>query len=107
MQMQMGKDLNKASRDNIPLSLTKPEIAEYVWRFNGLDDGKKICIPTNDIRKSLKSKGMKVKGEQIHELLKDGRDRLQYKEIRRTHGVVESEEKKVMTGSHNFVMISK
>ena len=52
--MQMGKDVNKASQDNIPVSLTKAEIAEYVKRFNALDDGKKGYISINDIRKSLK-----------------------------------------------------
>ena len=50
----MGKDVNKASQDNIPVSLTKAEIAEYVKRFNALDDGKKGYISINDIRKSLK-----------------------------------------------------
>jgi len=71
MRMQMGKDLNKASRDNIPVSLTKAEIAEYVKRFNALDDGKKGYISINDIRKSLKSQGEVVTGEQIHELLNE------------------------------------
>ena len=54
LRMQMGKDVNKASQDNIPVSLTKAEIAEYVKRFNALDDGKKGYISINDIRKSLK-----------------------------------------------------
>jgi len=71
LRMQMGKDLNKASRDNIPVSLTKAEIAEYVKRFNALDDGKKGYISINDIRKSLKSQGEVVTGEQIHELLNE------------------------------------
>ena len=56
LRMQMGKDVNKASQDNIPVSLTKAEIAEYVKRFNALDDGKKGYISINDIRKSLKVK---------------------------------------------------
>jgi len=71
LRMQMGKDLNKASRDNIPVSLTKAEISEYVSRFNALDDGKKGYISINDIRKSLKSQGEVVTGEQIHELLNE------------------------------------
>ena len=54
LRSQMGKDVNKASQDNIPVSLTKAEIAEYVKRFNALDDGKKGYISINDIRKSLK-----------------------------------------------------
>jgi len=71
LRMQMGKDLNKASRDSIPVSLTKAEIAEYVNRFNALDDGKKGYISINDIRKSLKTQGEEVTGEQIHELLNE------------------------------------
>ena len=54
LKQQMGKDVNKASQDNIPVSLTKAEIQEYVKRFNALDDGKKGYISINDIRKSLK-----------------------------------------------------
>jgi len=53
------------------VSLTKAEIAEYVKRFNALDDGKKGYISINDIRKSLKSQGEVVTGEQIHELLNE------------------------------------
>ena len=53
LRTQMGKDLNKASRDSIPVSLTKAEIAEYVNRFNSLDGDKKGFVSVNDIRKSL------------------------------------------------------
>lgn len=71
LRSQMGKDVNKASQDNIPVSLTKAEIAEYVKRFNALDDGKKGYISINDIRKSLKKQGEVIPGEQIHELLNE------------------------------------
>ena len=54
LKQQMGKDVNKASQDNIPVSLTKAEIQDAVKRFNALDDGKKGYISINDIRKSLK-----------------------------------------------------
>ena len=53
LRTQMGKDLNKASVDSIPVSLTKAEIAEYVNRFNSLDGDKKGFVSINDIRKSL------------------------------------------------------
>eukprot|EP00092_Neocalanus_flemingeri_P068932 GFUD01084346.1.p1 GENE.GFUD01084346.1~~GFUD01084346.1.p1 ORF type:complete len:724 (+),score=222.38 GFUD01084346.1:232-2403(+) len=69
LRMQMGKDLNKASRDNIPVSLTKAEIAEYVKRFNALDDGKKGYISINDIRKSLKSQGVILTNEDVSALM--------------------------------------
>jgi len=71
LRMQMGKDVNKASQDNIPVSLTKAEIAEYVRRFNALDDGKKGYISINDIRKSLQKQGEGITGEQVHELLNE------------------------------------
>jgi len=69
LRMQMGKDLNKASRDSIPVSLTKAEIAEYVNRFNALDDGKKGYISINDIRKSLKNQGVILTHEDVSALL--------------------------------------
>merc|ERR1712059_63830 len=71
LRMQMGKDLNKASRDSIPVSLTKAEIAEYVNRFKALDNGNKGYISINDIRKSLKAQGEEVSGQLIHDLLNE------------------------------------
>merc|ERR550539_2249296 len=66
LRTQMGKDLNKASRDSIPVSLTKAEIGEYVNMFNSLDGDKKGFVSINDIRKSLQAQGgEKVTGEQI------------------------------------------
>ena len=56
LRTQMGKDLNKASRDSIPVSLTKAEIGEYVNMFNSLDGDKKGFVSINDIRKSLQVK---------------------------------------------------
>ena len=50
----MGKDANRASRDSIPINLTKSEISEYVNIFNLLDKEKKGFISVNDIRRSLK-----------------------------------------------------
>ena len=69
LRMQMGKDLNRASRDNIPVSMTKAEIAEYVKRFNALDDGKKGYISINDIRKFLKSQGVLKTNEDVSALM--------------------------------------
>jgi len=65
LRLQMGKDLNKASRDEIPVSLTKAEISEYVKRFNAMDEGKKGYISINDIRKSLKSQGLILTDEEM------------------------------------------
>lgn len=71
LRMQMGKDLNKASRDSIPVSLTKAEIAEYVNRFKALDNGNKGYISINDIRKSLKSQGLVFNEEELASCLSD------------------------------------
>jgi len=71
LKTQMGKDLNKASVDSIPVSLTKAEIAEYVNRFNSLDGDKKGFVSINDIRKSLQALGEKVTGQQIHDVLNE------------------------------------
>lgn len=71
LRTEMGKDLNKASRDAIPINLTKAEIAEYVKRFNALDEGKKGFVSINDIRRSFKNQCVDVSGEEIHELLNE------------------------------------
>jgi len=71
LRTEMGKDLNKASRDEIPINLTKAEIAEYVKRFNALDYGKKGYVSINDIRRSFKNQGTEVSGQEIHELLNE------------------------------------
>ncbi|XP_023349021.1 glycerol-3-phosphate dehydrogenase, mitochondrial isoform X1 [Eurytemora carolleeae] len=71
LKTEMGKDLNKASRDEIPINLTKAEIAEYVKRFNALDEGKKGYVSINDIRRSFKNMMVEVSGQEIHELLNE------------------------------------
>lgn len=50
----MGKDVNKAMREAIPINLTQKEIGEYVKRFNNLDKEKKGFVSVNDIRQSMK-----------------------------------------------------
>jgi len=71
LRTEMGKDVNKASRDEIPINLTKAEISEYVKRFNALDNGKKGYVSINDIRGSFKNLGVDVTGEEIHQLLNE------------------------------------
>ena len=51
---QMGKDVNKKSRESMPISLNKAEIKLYVKRFNNMDVERKGFISMNDIRESLK-----------------------------------------------------
>jgi len=71
LRTEMGKDVNKASRDEIPINLTKAEISDYVKKFNALDQGKKGFVSINDIRRSFKNLGTEVGGEEIHELLNE------------------------------------
>lgn len=54
LRFQMGKDINKMSREAMPISLNKSEIKEYVKRFNNLDHDRKGFVSINDIRNSLK-----------------------------------------------------
>jgi len=71
LKTQMGKDLNKASRDSVPISLTKGEIAEYVGMFKNLDAENKGYISMNDVRRSLKAQGEELPGHLIHDLLNE------------------------------------
>lgn len=54
LQQEMGQNVNRASREKIPINLSKSEISEYVKRFNSLDTDKKGYISLNDLRASLK-----------------------------------------------------
>jgi len=71
LRTQMGKDLNKISRDSVPISLTKGEISEYVGMFKSLDTENKGYISINDIRRSFKAQGEEISGHVIHDLLNE------------------------------------
>ncbi|XP_045609208.1 glycerol-3-phosphate dehydrogenase, mitochondrial isoform X4 [Procambarus clarkii] len=71
LQQEMGQNVNRASRERIPINLTKSEISEYVKRFNSLDTDKKGYISLNDLRASLKARDQEVPGETLHEILKE------------------------------------
>lgn len=51
---QMGLMINRASRDKIPITLTKDEIQMYIKRFQVIDKDNKGYVSINDIRRSLK-----------------------------------------------------
>lgn len=51
---QMGLQVNRQSRDKIPISLTKDEIQMYIKRFQVIDKDNKGYVSINDIRRSLK-----------------------------------------------------
>ena len=56
----MGKDVNRKSRENIPINLKKEEMSMYVKRFNAIDREKKGFITVTDMTRS-----MKVNAEEI------------------------------------------
>ena len=51
---QMGLQVNRQSRDKIPITLTKDEIQMYIKRFQVIDKDNKGYVSINDIRRSLK-----------------------------------------------------
>lgn len=54
LKEEMGQQVNRASRDKIPINLSREEIASYIKRFQALDKEKKGYISINDIRRGLK-----------------------------------------------------
>ncbi|XP_039765040.1 glycerol-3-phosphate dehydrogenase, mitochondrial isoform X1 [Pararge aegeria] len=68
---EMGQMVNRASRDKIPINLTKDEIQSYIKRFQIIDKDRKGFVSINDIRRSLKNYGEDVTGEQLHEILRE------------------------------------
>ncbi|CAH1961954.1 unnamed protein product [Acanthoscelides obtectus] len=71
LQNEMGQNVNRASRDKIPINLSKEEIQLYIRRFQIIDKDRKGYVSINDIRRSLKSLGMKLTDGEIHNLLSD------------------------------------
>ncbi|XP_026314503.1 glycerol-3-phosphate dehydrogenase, mitochondrial isoform X1 [Hyposmocoma kahamanoa] len=68
---EMGQMVNRASRDKIPINLSKDEIQTYIKRFQIIDVDRKGFVSINDIRRSLKAAGEEVTGEQLHEILRE------------------------------------
>lgn len=46
--------VNRASRDKIPINLTKDEVNLYIKRFQIIDKDRKGYVSINDIRRGLK-----------------------------------------------------
>ncbi|KAI8428252.1 hypothetical protein MSG28_002472 [Choristoneura fumiferana] len=68
---EMGQLVNRASRDKMPINLSKDEVQTYIKRFQIIDADRKGFVSINDIRRSLKAGGEEVTGEQLHEILKE------------------------------------
>ncbi|KZS19393.1 glycerol-3-phosphate dehydrogenase, mitochondrial isoform X2 [Daphnia magna] len=68
---EMGQQVNRQSRDKIPINLSREEISNYIKRFQALDQDKKGYISINDIRRGLKRQGEIISGTQMHEILRE------------------------------------
>ncbi|KAI5705537.1 hypothetical protein M8J76_006340 [Diaphorina citri] len=68
---EMGQMVNRASRDKIPINLTKEEINQYIKRFQIMDKERKGYVSINDIRRGLKNFGETISGEELHEILRE------------------------------------
>ncbi|XP_046444457.1 glycerol-3-phosphate dehydrogenase, mitochondrial-like isoform X1 [Daphnia pulex] len=70
---EMGQQVNRQSRDKIPINLSREEISNYIKRFQALDHDKKGYISINDIRRGLKVGDLipnhEISGEEIHAAL--------------------------------------
>ncbi|CAH1105150.1 unnamed protein product [Psylliodes chrysocephalus] len=71
LQNEMGQNVNRASRDKIPINLSKEEIQLYIKRFQYIDKDRKGYVSINDIRRSLKSLGIQLTDDDVHSLLSD------------------------------------
>lgn len=66
---EMGHVVNRASRDKIPINLTKEEVQLYIKRFGIIDKDKKGYVSVNDIRRGLKVRKLYFKNFLLYDLL--------------------------------------
>lgn len=71
LKTDMGQDVNKASKEDLDINLSKEEVRTYVSRFQSLDVDKKGYISVNDLRRSFKKHGETITEQQLHDLLKE------------------------------------
>nr|XP_023023888.1 glycerol-3-phosphate dehydrogenase, mitochondrial isoform X2 [Leptinotarsa decemlineata] len=71
LQNEMGQNVNRASRDKIPINLNREEIQLYIKRFQIIDKDRKGYVSINDIRRSLKKLGIKLTDDEMHTLQSD------------------------------------
>jgi glycerol-3-phosphate dehydrogenase len=53
LQYEMGQMVNRASRDKLPINLSKDEIQSYIKRFQIIDKDRKGYVSVTDIRRSM------------------------------------------------------
>lgn len=71
LAQEMGQGVNRASREKLAINLSKDEMQLYIKRFQMIDKEHKGYVSINDIRRSMKSFGEDVTGEELHEILKE------------------------------------
>lgn len=71
LKSEMGMDVNKASKENDPINLTREEIREYMGRFQKLDVDRKGYIGINDLRRGFEMQGEEVSDEELHNILRE------------------------------------
>jgi len=71
LRTEMGQNVNRQSRDKMPINLSREEIAGYIKRFQALDTERKGYVSINDIRRGLKRNGEEISGPQLHEILRE------------------------------------
>ena len=54
LREEMGQQVNRQSRDKIPINLSREEISDYIKRFQAIDKDRKGYVSINDIRRVLK-----------------------------------------------------
>uniref|UniRef100_A0A1B6E7D0 Glycerol-3-phosphate dehydrogenase n=1 Tax=Clastoptera arizonana TaxID=38151 RepID=A0A1B6E7D0_9HEMI len=65
LQNEMGQMVNRASRDKIPINLTKEEIQLYIKRFGLIDKDNKGYVSITDIRRGLKELNISLSNEEM------------------------------------------
>ncbi|KAK6622699.1 glycerol-3-phosphate dehydrogenase [Polyplax serrata] len=71
LQYEMGHSVNRASKEKIPINLSKEEIQMYIKRFGIIDNDRKGYVSINDIRSSLKRSGENISRDELHEILNE------------------------------------
>ncbi|KAI4465040.1 glycerol-3-phosphate dehydrogenase [Holotrichia oblita] len=71
LQYEMGQMMNRASKEKIPINLSKEEIQTYIKRFQLIDKDRKGYVSINDIRRSLKLSGVHLSHDEIHIILRE------------------------------------
>lgn len=54
LHLEMGSDLNKQSKNQVPVELTKEEVNKYTKQFEAIDKDKNGYISLNDLKRTVK-----------------------------------------------------